>query len=145
MKKHWIITIVLVIVVGVGAFFGGMQYQRMQRSIFFTQGGQNGGGRFYARFGNGGQNGNVRPVRGQIISSDSNSITVKMPDGSSIIVILSGSTSITKSAPATKDDLTKGQEVVVLGTSNSDGSVTAQTIQLNPQMEMRGITPQPTK
>ena len=80
------------------------------------------------------QNGNFRPVVGQIISSDSSSITIKMQDGSSKIVILSGSTNITESTSAAKESLKTGQNVMVIGQTNSDGSVTAQNIQLNPQM-----------
>lgn len=144
MKNHWIITIILVVVIGAGAFFGGMQYQKMQRPSFgggaFT--GQGGAGR---RGGAGGQFGNARPVRGEIISSDSNSITVKMSDGSSKIVLLGSSTSITEATSAGKEALTTGKQVMVFGNQNPDGSVTAQNIQLNPQQMQQRITPQPTK
>lgn len=148
MQKHWIITIVLVVIVGAGAFFGGMQYQKMQRPSF----GQ--GGNFFAqrgsgsaggarRFGNGQLGGNA--VRGEIISSDANSITVKLQDGSSKIVLLGSSTSITESTNAGKDALQTGKQVMVFGNQNSDGSVTAQFIQLNPQQMQVRMTPQPTK
>lgn len=125
MKKETIIVIVLLIV-GLGAgFFGGMQYQKSQRSqISVNQQGRRQG------FG---QNGANRPVTGDIISADQNGITVKLTDGSSKIVIVSGSTQINKTNPAAKADLTVGQKVMVIGTANSDGSVTAADIQLNPQ------------
>ena len=151
MKKEWIITIVLVVVVGVGAFFGGMQYQKMQRNTFFAEGTgmmQNGGQRFFRAGGNGnGSFGNMRPVRGEIISNDDNSITVKMSDGSTKIIVVSAKTIISQATTGSKNDLQQGKQVLVIGTQNSDGSVTAQDIQINPQtlQMMRGGTPQPTK
>ena len=82
-----------------------------------------------------------RPVTGEIISQDDKSITVKMTDGSTKIVILADSTSYTKTDTGSKADLKVGSQVGVFGTDNSDGSITAQNIQLNPQF--RGITGEP--
>lgn len=131
-----IITILVAIIAGGAGFFGGMQYQKSQRPNFANgqfngangqtrQGGQGFGGRV-------GQNGGA--VLGEITSADDKSITVKLMDGSSKIVILSGSTSINKQANGTKDDFKTGTNVAVFGQANSDGSVTAQSIQLNPMM-----------
>lgn len=72
-----------------------------------------------------------RPIVGQILSQDSTSITVKLPDGSSKIVMFSDTTPINKTALGSKTDLTTGTGVRIIGTTNSDGSVTAQDIQLN--------------
>jgi hypothetical protein len=128
MNKNIIFVIVAVVIAG-ASFYGGMLYQQSQRRNNFTQfaGGPNGS----ARGGNG-QSQGIRPVNGQIISADSQSITVKLRDGSSRIVILSDKTSINKSAPAAKEDLKVGEDVAVFGTQNSDNSVTAQSISLNP-------------
>jgi hypothetical protein len=127
-----------------------MQYQKSQVS---QVAGANGArGQFFQRFGNGqggaGRfgNGANRPVIGQVVSVDSTGITVKMQDGSTKIVVLSGSTMINKTAAATKNDLTTGTSVAVFGTTNSDGSVTAQNVSINPQMMRRPSTsPSPTK
>lgn len=124
--------IVILVIVAGGAFFAGMKYQQSKSPSFnFAQGGQ--GTMIFRQRGQGGQGGqNFRPVRGDILSVDSNGLTVKLQDGSSKIVILSGNTTFIKEASATKDDLKAGDTVAVIGTANSDGSVTAQTVQINP-------------
>jgi hypothetical protein len=76
-------------------------------------------------------------VNGEIIAADEKSITVKLQDGSSKIVLLSDKTEINKTASTTKEDLKVGEKVAAFGTENSDGSVTAQSVQLNPRF--RGI------
>lgn len=125
-----IIAAVLVVIAAVGGFFGGMQYQKGNAGSNFAQGGN---GTFRQRSGMMGQNGqNFRPVRGQVLSIDTNGITVKLLDGSTKIVVLSGSTVYLKSTKALQSDLKTGDMVNVIGTQNSDGSVTAQDVQLNP-------------
>ncbi|HEY3374782.1 MAG TPA: hypothetical protein VGK02_06945 [Candidatus Aquicultor sp.] len=125
------IMVVLVLLAGGGGFYGGMQYQKSQMPSFAQggqngqrgQGGQGGTGRFF-----GGQGG--RPVSGEVISQDSSSITVKMQDGSTKIVMLSGTTSISKFAKGTKTDIKKGERVMAFGKENSDGSITANMVQI---------------
>ncbi len=141
MNKTIIIAIVAALALGVGGFFGGMQYQKSQTTIRFAQNagvrptGQS--GQFYRRFG--GQTGeNV--VRGQVVSTDSNSITVKLPDGSSKIIIVGSSTTFMKSTSGSLSDLKTGDTIITFGTQNSDGSVTAQNVQINPPMG-RGMIP----
>lgn len=146
MKNNQIIVIVLLIVVGGGAFFGGMQYQKSKQSSFFGQFGNNGfQGQGRGMMGGNRANG-FRPVNGEIISSDDKSITVKLADGSTKIIILSDSTVINKEAKAAKSDLKTGEKVAVFGQTNSDGSVTAQSVQLNPNIRM-GLngSPRPTR
>ena len=80
-----------------------------------------------------------RPVAGEITSSDGKSHTVKMNDGGSKIIFLSSTTQINKAQTAVTDDLKVGEQVSIFGQTNADGSVTAQNIQLNPQV--RTATP----
>lgn len=135
-NKNILIIVIVSLVVAAGAFYGGMLYQQKQQPRFMfgsRQGGQMGqpmGGQMPRNMS---QNSD-RPVSGEIISQDDKSITIKMPDGSTKIVILSESTGINKAAEGTKSDLTSGTKVLVLGKTNPDGSVTAENIQLNPQM-----------
>ena len=113
MKNSAIVMVVLILIVGVGAFYGGMKYQSSQTPASnFRQGG---GGR-----GQGGQRNGGRPVMGEILNADDKSITVKMQDGSSKIVVLSDSTQINKSDTAVKSDLKTGEKVAVFGSDNSD-------------------------
>ena len=97
-NKNVVITILALIIVAGGAFFAGTKYQQSQTPSFARQ--FNGAGNR-----NGNQNGvGFRPVSGQIIASDDKSITVKLQDGSSRIVILSDKTTINKVAEGTKAD-----------------------------------------
>lgn len=137
-----IMTIIVALVVGGAAFFGGMQYQKTQaRGPMQGQlGGPNGSGSqggFQGRGGNGNSQG-MMPVSGEIISQDDTSITVKMQDGSSKIVILSDNTSVNKSSEGSKQDLKTGETVTAFGTTNSDGSITAQNISIGGNMMFRG-------
>ncbi len=130
-----IIGLLLLVIVSGGSFYAGMTYQNGKTARLSRQ--FNGAPGQGQRLGVNGNRQGFRPVSGSIISKDDKSITVKLQDGSSRIVILSDKTTINKAAAATKDDLTVNETVSVFGTDNSDGSVTAQTIQLNPQ-QFRG-------
>ena len=121
-----IIAILVAIIVGGGAFFGGIKFQQSkQRSNFRQFTGQQG-----QRLENGDNRMNFRPVNGEILSSDDKSITVKLQDGSSKIIILSDKTTVNKTSEGSKSDLKTGEKVTVIGTTNSEGSITAQTISI---------------
>ena len=134
-----IVAIIMSVGVGALAFYGGMQYQKSQStsSRNFTMGGQQQGS---SRTGVGvaRRMGNGQPVSGEIISIDSTSLTVKLPDGSSRIVLFTDKTIFNKTAAVEKTEVKVGEKVGVFGTSNTDGSMTAQNIQLNPQFRMGG-------
>jgi hypothetical protein len=89
-------------------------------------GGAGGANNPYRRFFNQGG----RPVSGQIISQDDKSITLKLNDGSTKIVILSNKTEISKATTGTKADLKNGERVMAIGTQNSDGSITANLVSI---------------
>ena len=78
-----------------------------------------------------------RPVSGEVLNVDDKSMTVKLPDGSSKIVIMSQTTTFAKSDAGSLADVKVGDKVGVFGTDNSDGSVTAQSVQLNFQFNYK--------
>lgn len=130
--KVIVVAVIVFVLAGAGGFFAGMKYQQSRRGQFFGRNNSQSGNRNrptgQQRFSQG-----VRPVRGEIISQDDKSITVKLADGSTKIILLSTDTSINKATAGTKDDLKTGEQVLVVGNQNSDGSISAQNIQLNPQ------------
>lgn len=129
MKNIPIFVWALVTILLAGAtFFAGTKYQASLRTTAPRQelAGRNGG-----QFRNGGN-----AVNGEILTIDDKSISVKLPDGSSKVVLLSGSVAISKAAEGTKSDLKIGERVIVFGTTNADGSVTATNISLNPAMRL---------
>jgi len=126
-----LVAVVLIIVAAAGGFFGGMMYQKNQIPSLGAAAGR---GSYAGRFGaQGGQSAAAfRPVRGQVLDMSANSLTVKMSDGSTKIVVLSASTAFMQSTKAALSDIKTGNTVNVVGTANSDGSVTAQQVQINP-------------
>jgi hypothetical protein len=139
MKNTIVISAVLVVIAGILGFFGGMKYQQSQRATFT--------GRFGQGIGTQGAQGErnrtgFRPVNGEILSTDDKSMTVKLQDGSSRIVLFSDKTTISKAADATHADLTVNTRVAAFGIDNPDGSLTAQNIQINPIMRLGGNGPQ---
>lgn len=142
-QQNLIMVISVAIVVGIIGFFGGMKYQSMQSSRNGFAGNFNGGvGQFQNRRGGTGINGagrnGFRPVVGEILNQDNKSLTVKMADGSSKIVILSTITTVSKTTAGALADLKVGDTVAVNGIQNTDGSITAENIQLNPQFRGMG-------
>ncbi|MDO8600069.1 MAG: hypothetical protein Q7R73_00405 [bacterium] len=140
MNKLILVVISVAVVVGGGAFYGGMKYAQSRAA----------GGR--GNFANlspeerqqrlqqfGANAGDVRPrqggggfIAGEIISKDDKSVTLKLQDGGSKIVFFSDVTEIVKSISGVSGDLAIGKNITVNGVANSDGSVTAGMIQLRP-------------
>lgn len=147
------VAVGVAVVVGGGAFFGGMKYtearglrgvgnfsglagqdlqnlsleERAQRIQQF-------GGNAGAFAGRTGTTGGTRRAGGftggEILSKDDKSVTVKLQDGGSKIIFFSNSTTVAKAVAGSAADLLVGKQVTVTGTPNSDGSITAQAIQL---------------
>jgi hypothetical protein len=70
-------------------------------------------------------------VNGDVLSHDDMSVTIKLKDGGSKIVFISASsTKIMKTTQGSLVDLSEGSKVTINGTTNTDGSVTANSIQL---------------
>ena len=125
-KKTLMSAGAIAIVLMIGCYYLGYQNGKSSTPNQFA--GANGGmrGGNFNR-GNGMTNGSV-------LSKDDTSITVQGRDGSSKIVLYSPSTQIMKSTEGTIADVVAGSQVIVNGKSNADGSVTASTIQIRPNM-----------
>lgn len=133
-----IYVIILVVVFAAAGFYGGTVYQKSQAQNSAGAGGQYGSRRFGAGAGGGAGASGMTPVSGKIVSTGSGSITVQLSDGSSKIIDLTGQTAINKSTKGSTSDLTTGTRVTALGTTNSDGSVTAQMVNIgNGMFRMR--------
>lgn len=147
MKNTKTILPLILVLVGLGVGFGGGYYFRnYQLSKTRANFGANGNFQRFNGARTNGQNGTGMMgrggVSGSIISMDDKSITVKMQDGSTKIVLFSDATTYSNTVSVTKSDLKVGDNVAVFGATNSDGSITATSVQLNPEF-FRG-QPSPT-
>lgn len=155
--KRWLIIVLVVavaVIVGVAGVFGGRasaatpspqeaakvlsNLTAQQRQQLAQSGGLSAA--FGGSRGTGTGSGSGGFTTGSIVSSDSNSVTIKLSDGSTKIVIYAPSTAITVSKAGSAGDLTAGQTVTVTGTANSDGSITATRIQVGAVPRPAGST-----
>ncbi|MCX6715208.1 MAG: hypothetical protein NTX72_05355 [Candidatus Uhrbacteria bacterium] len=130
------------------AFYGGMQYQKSKTPTF--GGGNRTGMMQTGGVYGGGTNGGNRPGRmmnggfasGDILSKDDKSVTIKLRNGGSQIILLSDKTQVVKADQGALTDLSVGQALTITGTANQDGSITAESIQIRPAMPAQ-TTPTP--
>ncbi|OYV83080.1 MAG: hypothetical protein B7W96_00775 [Parcubacteria group bacterium 37-58-5] len=73
-------------------------------------------------------------LTGTVAASDSGSLTLDTRDGSSHVVLVTPATTVSKSVNGTLGDVSVGSTVIVSGTANSDGSLSATNIQLRPAL-----------
>lgn len=71
-------------------------------------------------------------VSGEVTSKDAESLTVKLPDGSSKIILLSKETTYRLASESSLDKIEVGTKVAVAGNTNSDGTTTAVNVEINP-------------
>jgi len=148
--KKIIPIIIILVVVGGGAFYGGLKYGQSKNALgnFARQNFRNLSleqrqqlsqediaGDFQKRFEEEGRSGFLN---GEVIDKDEQSLTLKMPDGGSKIVFFSDSTKVSKTTDGSIDDVEIGKKIAVNGEQNSDGSYTAETIQLSPRVIQPG-------
>jgi hypothetical protein len=135
--------VVSAVVAGGAGFYGGTLYQKNQRTMSFRNN-QLGAGVMRGNVTQNGNRGNVvsQPnggmrggaIVGEVTGKDDKSLTIKMADGSSKNIILSGSTTYRIANETKVDEVQVGKTVSVFGTANSDGSTTAMSIELSPMM-----------
>ena len=147
---------ILIVVVAIGSFFAGTKFQQKKSIVGSNQqminkraglgqdtgrGTGNNTNNNTNAVKNQGQTPGFRQTVGEIINFDDTSITVKMADGSSKIVLISDSTTINQSVTAAKTDLEVGLRVAVNGDQNTDGSVSGKNIEINPHVATITVTP----
>lgn len=125
--------IIISLLIAIIFFAGGVAYGKTSFKRGMMGGAQFGA----ARIGLNGQSaqrgirgGNA--VSGEVLSKDATSVTVKLANGGSKIILTASSTAVLKTSQGSIDDLATGAFITVIGTQNADGSVTAQSIQLRP-------------
>ena len=130
-SKQWVTLVVVAVVFAGGGFFGGVKYQQTKKpaAVAGRTGAFTGGAGGFAGRRAGGANG-ASFVSGQVLSEDSSSITVKNMAGGSQIVILAPSTQYRKAVDGAASDVAVGSMVTITGSTNSDGSLTAQSVQI---------------
>lgn len=132
MKNINLIFLLLIIVAGVAAFFGGMYYQQSNNTAQ----------RNLRNFGNQTQQlfntlqGNGDFFSGSIISKSADSISLRLSGAAgSRYVFFSDSTKIIKLSSVAPSNFSVGQNVGVAGVLNTDGTIVAQYIQIEPQTQ----------
>jgi pectate lyase len=135
MKSNKIIVqIVIGLILLAGGFFGGKTYQSSKQP---SNPGANGSGPMAfgsppagAKAGQPGGAGGANS--GSITAKDDKSITIKLTSGSMKTIYYTNSTTVSKQSTGSLDDLATGTNISVMGSSNSDGSIAAQSIQVMP-------------
>ena len=124
MKKHIVLTAVGALILGLGGGYAGAHILAPTHSN-----GTVGGSGIRDRRGRN-QSAGVGFLTGIVARKDSESITVDTRDGNSHVVLFTPATSVFKSVAGSLTDVTVGSTVIVTGTTNSDGSLSAHSIQL---------------
>lgn len=139
MQKDLPVIAAVILLVGGGAFYGGMKFgeanaaKNAPRFGTFDRGTQRGtqNGAFGGRMMGGTRGDDF--ANGEIIAKDAQSITIKLRDGGSRIVFLPETATVSKMTTGTRDDLSVGIRIMATGSKNTDGSLTAKNLQLLPE------------
>jgi hypothetical protein len=138
MKKISFLTVGIAVISLIVGLIGGYWYEKSSVSRLANSSDQFPGGRAQQGF----RSANSRAggfaaggaISRQVISKDDTSLTIKTRDGSSKIILITGNTTVAKSAAGLISDIATDAMVMVLGNLNSDGSITANSIQIRPEM-----------
>jgi hypothetical protein len=130
MHKKIVTTAVIALVVGFGAGYLTHTSPAQTQGTRGTLAGANGGN--FGGMMRGGATAGGGFLTGTVAAKDSGSITLNTRDGSSHVVLITPATTVSKSVTGAVSDVSVGATIIVSGTTNSDGSVSATLIQLRP-------------
>lgn len=135
-QKQWLVVIIISLVIA-GAFTGIGYKIGSKKSGLNPMNGQfqgrtmmGGPGRSMGMRGNGN-------VAGTVLNQDATSFTLSLPQGGSRTVLITPTTTVLKTAPGAMTDIQKDSFLMVSGTSNADGSISASTLSIRPQPETK--------
>jgi len=133
MQKNTIITGVVALIIGVGlGYFGSTAFAaKAPARGTFARGTLTASSTAFARGGNQASGG---LLTGTVAAKDAGSITLDTRDGSSHVVLLTPNTMVQKTVAGSLSDVAMGATVLVTGSTNSDGSVSATSIELPPAL-----------
>ncbi|MGH7175730.1 MAG: hypothetical protein ACREGR_05240 [Minisyncoccia bacterium] len=132
MNKQLLITGALALVVGAGlGYFGSSAFAKAPTNGLYIRSGFTASSTAFAR---GGNQAFGSALSGTVAAKDSGSITLNTRDGSSHVILVTPDTTVSKIVTGSLSDVTMGASIVVTGTTNSDGSVSASSIELRPAM-----------
>jgi hypothetical protein len=142
MKQSRIVLslIITFIVAGAGGYYIGKHVTTGTSDTTTSSDNQARQGQSATRTGMGGMRRNGQGggfLGGSVISKDSTSLTMSIPNGGSKIIFYSPTTAIQKTATGTPEDITAGSMVSVSGTQNPDGSMSANAITIRPSLSPR--------
>jgi hypothetical protein len=158
-SRHAMAIIAIILIAGGGGFYGGMTYQKSVGTKALTAGGsggidaaqfqnmtpeerqqffqQNAGNASFRTGGTRGtaSTGGMRPgnaglTSGSVVKMDDTSMTVDLGQSGTKLILLSDKTSFTKPTEVQAKDLAVGDNVVVSGQINADGSIMADSVQV---------------
>ncbi|HUY05154.1 MAG TPA: hypothetical protein VMV62_00305 [Candidatus Paceibacterota bacterium] len=127
-QKKLVTTGVIALVIGAGVGYAGAGMLNRPAAAPFARGNWNAGGAGSMMRGGAGSG----FLTGTVVSKDATGMTLNTRDGSSHVVFVTPDTNVSKSVGGTIADVSVGATVIVSGTTNSDGSVSANLIQLRP-------------
>jgi hypothetical protein len=129
------------IIIAIAALVGGFLWGKSAAAGSVTAAGRTGAGRFAlgssttgfagrGGFGGAAGAGGAGLATGQVLSVSGDSLTLQLANGNSENIFFSSSTQVIVPQPAPLSTIQSGTMVMVEGTTNSDGSVTASTIEV---------------
>ena len=139
-NNPWVIAAIVAVVFGAGGYYAGTMHSSSSVASASPSGASAGGfagrGAGGGRFGGGAAGGFTA---GTILSIGNGTMTIQLAQSTSTsattgtkIVLFDTNTTVSEMQSVPASTLTAGQSVVVSGSANADGSVTATSIQVRP-------------